>query len=254
MARFDLISFRVVLAEGQDTIASLRFLTEALHGVVSAAVWGSLAHTDSNDPRVHRTRELLRSCIRDPKAPSRFFPRFDQSLGENFVFRILEEQSFEPTDPMDSATRYALDSWLLRMSQQRDPVLYRELFAFARLDRVEHHSPLAVELSLVIGAATLLPVLLTYTLMRTITDARRRVAEARIREAEAGIKEEELKHVQLQTRILETVAVAAEELDAHEIPKDATTAAAKVGTSSVADLASSPLIGSVTLGISTKPN
>jgi hypothetical protein len=254
MARFDLIGFRVVLAEGQDTIASLRFLTEALNGIVSAAVWGSLAHTESNDPWVHRTRELLHSYVRDPKASRRLFPGFDHSLGDNFVFQILDEQAFEPTDPMDSATRYALDSWFLRMLQKRDPALYREIFAFARLDRVEHHSPLAIELSLIIGAATLVPVLLTYTLMRTITDARRRVAEARIREAEAGIKEEELRHVQIQTRILETVAVAAEELAAHDIPKDAITAAAKVGTSSVADLASSPLIGSVTLGMSTKPS
>jgi hypothetical protein len=45
-----------------------------------------------------------------------------------------------------------------------------------------------------------------------------------------------------------------EEMKAGDIPKEAIAAAASVSTSSIADLTSSPLIGSVTLGLSNKPS
>jgi hypothetical protein len=99
---------------------------------------------------------------------------------------IVEDENFDPRNPMDAAVRYALNSWIYRTLLQADPDLCEGMFSFARLERVEHHSPLAIELSLIVGSA-LIPVILTYALLRTVTDARRRQAEARLRDTKETI-------------------------------------------------------------------
>lgn len=253
MPTFDIATFRVSLAAEHESFPALQAISEAMNGLITAAVLGTLTQNNPDDGRVARARELLSRARQNPKARARFYPQFFDQLPHDPTTLMVEDENFDPRNPMDATIRYALNSWIYRTLLQADADLCDDMFSFAKLERVEHHSPLAIELSLIVGAA-LIPVILTYALLRTVTDARRRHAEVRLRDTEVMIKEEELTHRRIQTRILENVARATEEMDVDAIPKEAIIAAATVSTSPIADLSSSPLIGSVTLGLSTKPS
>lgn len=248
--KFEIATLQVVLRSTEVAAADLRFLVDALDDLVAASIWGALADRQSDDSRLHHAREILSHIRRTPKAGARFYPDFRNTNDLPF---LEDDDHFDPLDPLDSSVRGALNSWLSRSLYSADPQLYANLFSFAKIQRLEHHSPILVELAVLI-AAPFVPALLVYGLMRTVTGIRRALAEARIREAETSIREEELTHRRIQSRILEDVAAAVREMDAKEIPKSVVAAAAKVGTTSIAELGSSPLIGSVTLGVSTRPS
>lgn len=248
--KFEVATLQVSVSSTEVLAPDLGLLVGALNGLVAASIWGALADRQSDDHRLYRAREILHNTRRTPKGRARFYPDF--WTADDLPF-LEDYDEFDPVDPLDSSVRDGLNSWLSRSLYLQDPRLYNDLFSFAKVQRLEHHSPLLVELAVLI-AAPVVPALLAYGLMRTVAGIRRALAEARIREAEAAIREEELNHRRIQSRILDDVATAVHEMDAKEIPKSVVAAAAKVGTTSIADLGSSPLIGSVTLGVSTRPS
>jgi H+/gluconate symporter-like permease len=132
--------------------------------------------------------------------------------------------------------------------------LYSRLFSFAQVRRLEHHSPLLLETVAVIGVAVALPAILLYGCMWAVYYARRADAEIRIRETEAELKQEELKQSRLRSQVQEDMAnairIAGFSPEPLRISEAALAETARVITPTVSELGKSPLIGSVTIGLS----
>jgi H+/gluconate symporter-like permease len=106
----------------------------------------------------------------------------------------------------------------------------------------------------VIGVAVALPAILLYGCMWAVYYARRAEAEIRIRETEADLKQEELRQSRLRSQVQEYMANAIKSAgfssEPLRIPEAALAEAARIITPTVSDLGKSPLIGSVTIGLS----
>jgi hypothetical protein len=247
----DTATLSVLLAPEVHTVADVRFTVDALDGIVAAGVWGALAADESRERAISRARSLIARELLSSKARRRFFPEWTDLRDPEVLTSLDPKEQFNPFDPMDGGVRDGLNSFLRRTLWVSDRETYSQLFGFAVVQRVEHHSPFLIELTIALTGAVILPALLVAGVMRAVARERRSEAEARIREAEASIREEELAQKKLQTRILEEIAQAAHELGPQGIPASAIEKAAQVSTTSVADLKSSPLIGSLTLGFSS---
>jgi len=240
----------VELQSTTHSSADVRFVVDALDGIVSAGVWAAISYPDGQGDDLIVARRHLDEEIHRPKSRARFFPDWLQfSDPESIDAPAL---AFEPLDPMDAGVRDGLNSFLRRALWQRDKQLYSRVFGFASVKRIEHHSPLLIELAVALTGAIALPAVLAWGIMRAAAGMRKASAEARIREVEAEIREEELRQKKIQTRILEEVANAAHELGPQRIPRGAIEKASQISTTAVSDLGASPLIGSVTVGLSQK--
>ena len=255
----DEVKLEVVLRSESHTIADTRTVADALDGLIMAGIWGALAAPEPDSDAISEAKVILENNRRSLKARARFFPDFPHVLGLELEGNDLTPDSksergpdqFDPLDPLDAGVRDGLNSYLRRLILQEDPQLYRRLFSFAQVTRAEHHSPLLIELSIVLGILAL-PVVLTVGLAKAAVSLRKAEAEAGIREAEMQIRKEELSQKRLQTRILAHVESAARELKPDQVPKEAITAAVQVSTTAITDLSSKPLIGTVSLGVTTK--
>lgn len=90
---------------------------------------------------------------------------------------------------MDAGIRDGMNSFLRRTLWRRNRDLYSRAFGIATIKRIEQHSPLLVELGVLITGATFLPGVLIWGVMRAVASVRRANAEAKIREAEGDIRE-----------------------------------------------------------------
>lgn len=145
-----------------------------------------------------------------------------------------------------------MNSWFRRAIFQSSRELYKELCSFADVRRLEHHSPLIIELGIALGVLST-PVIIAYGLLTATARARRMDAESDIREAEAKSKGQEAAQRELQTRILRAVTETVEKQAAEgklEVPKEAITKAVQVASPGIADLGNNPLIKEVTFGVS----
>jgi hypothetical protein len=256
----DEVKLEVVLRTQSHTIADTRTVVDALDGLVMAGVWGALAAPEPNSEDILSVKRILERNRRTSKAGSRFFPGFPGTLAlelerngsaDDRPHEFAPYDYFDPVDPMDAGVRDGLNSYLRRLILQEDAELYSRVFSFAQITKAEHHSPLLIELSLVLGILAV-PVVLTVGLAKAAVSARKAEAEADIRETEAQIRKEELSQKRLQTIILKHVESAARELKPDQVPKEAITAASHVSTTAISDLGSKPLIGTVSVGITTK--
>ncbi|HYA43047.1 MAG TPA: hypothetical protein VEF34_17225 [Syntrophobacteraceae bacterium] len=255
----DEAKLNVVLRSGHHTIAEARMVIDALDGLVMAGVWGGIM-SENPDIGSFLSRNILNDDRKRLKAHSRFSSgnqrrQIDKVEDATILFLSSSPpedlRDFDPYDPMHAAVRDGVNCYLRRLLFQRLPKLYESLFSFATLTNAEHHSPLLIELSIFLGILSL-PVVLTYGLAKAAVAIRKANAEADIRETEANIRKEELSQKKLQTMILQHLESAVSELKPEHIPKEAIAVAAQLSTTSIADLSSKPLIGSVSLGITTK--
>ncbi len=255
---FDTAHLSIRLRSTEHSIADVAFITEAIDNMVIASVWSAMLEAEPKDEAVARAKAIIVESIDRPKAAGRFYPRFF----EGRLFRVplsrresidLDLLDFDPYDPLDAGVQIGMSSWLRRTIYSRDFELYRQLFSFGRVRRLEHHSPLLIELAVVLGVGVTIPGVLVYGLMTAVHRARRSAAEAEIREIEADLKKEELKQQRQKTRMVEDIADGVHELSARrqlEIPKEVLVLTAQLGAPSVADLGSSPLIGELSIGLS----
>jgi len=260
----------VVLPFQSDSAPSLHLVIGALNGLVSAGVWAGLRSHGGKDPVFEKARSILEKELRRDKAAKRFYPEFGDSRSKDVRSKKVRSKDvrskderkwftppealkeFDPGDPFDAAVRDALNSYLRRTLCQADPALAVELFGFARVTRVEHNSPLLVELALFIAMGIAIPMLVVLGGMRAAFSLRKQDVELEIRSIQRDTLQEELRQKKLQTRIIAAAAEVAEELDIHEFPHEAIAEGAQISTTAVHDLGTSPLIGSLTLGLSTK--
>lgn len=262
MPRPDLISVTVELSGEVHSAADLGEVVQALDGLVTAAAWGQLASRGRSGGASVAAFRILLSARRRDKAYERFFPQFgdrselreEELTEESQVYYPSPEdfEGFDPTDPLDAGLRYGLNSFLRKLLRSQNPALHSRLFDVASITRAEHNSPLLIELTLAVTAVTLMPAVIVVAASRAALAHRKGLAQAEILEKQRDLLKEDLKQKKLQTRILERIADAVDDLDARDMPPEAMAAAAKIVTTPVADLGSSPLIGSVALGLSSK--
>jgi hypothetical protein len=160
----------------------------------------------------------------------------------------------DPFDPLDVGVQTGLNTMLRRILLDNDRERYEQLFAFAEVRRLEHHSPLLLETAAIIGGAIALPPVLLYGCMKAVYFGRRSEAETGMREVELETKKEELRQSQIRTQIQQHLAAAILETKFTtgpiNVPDTVMAETARIAATTVADLGSSPLIGSVTLGLS----
>lgn len=265
---FDRATLRVLLASQSHSSADLAFLTETLENLVSSAIWAVLLEPDLEEPALYAVRRLLSSDLERGKAGRRFFPDFRSILENPRVFpfnQALEtdspddrfdysDQEFRIDNAVDKGVLSGVNSWLRRTIYSQDRDLYCKAINIARIDRLEHHSPLVLETSVLIAAGVAAPALIAYGLFRAVAGWRRQLAEASIREAEAKEKEEVVKQRRIQTEILQELRDAVREQNRRgelKIPDSVLANAAQIASPSVADLGSSSLINEIQVGLTT---
>ncbi|MFN2530681.1 MAG: hypothetical protein ABR555_05240 [Pyrinomonadaceae bacterium] len=240
-------TLRVELSSPQHSMSDVALVVEDLDSLVTGSLWGAVLRPERDSETLMRARAILEKSASGSKAGSRFHPDFRKWPYEE------PYDGFDPFDPLDAGLQFGMNSWFRRAIFQTNPGLYNELCSFAEVRRLEHHSPLIIELGIVVSLLST-PVVLAWGLMTAAARARRMEAEADIREAEAESKREEAKQRRLQTRMMEAVTEAVEKQAAAgklEVPKEAITKAVQVASPGVADLGENSLIKEVTFGIST---
>lgn len=266
---FDRASLSITLSSRTHSVGDLAFVSETVNDLVASAAWAVILDRDSEIEEARAARIILQEELDRGKAGARFFPSFDRVLDypESFPFNqssVLEQgeidpesrlnsvKNFELYEPLDRATLSGINSWLRRTLAERNREAYNKVIGFAEVTRLEHHSPLLMEVAIILGAAAALPVLIAYGLLRAAAKAKRLNAEAEIREAEAKDRWEVVKQRKIQTEILEELRDAVKEQRKDggiKVPDTVLAAAAQIGTPSIADLGSSPLIERLTIGL-----
>ena len=210
---------------------------------------------------ISHARAILTRAMRSEKAAARFFPEFGTHFlkrpgrGNYSILTVADIGDFDPFDPFDMAVAFGLNCWLRKVIREGNSGLYDRLFSFANVARLEHKSPLVVELLISIAAVTLTPIILTYGIMRAVARCKRLELDNELREAEVGLKREELKQRRIQTEILQELKTTVNDRISNQnldIPDGVLVAATTISSPAVAELSTSPLIGSVTLGLTTK--
>ena len=246
----DTASIVIELKSSAHSSADVRFLVDAVDGIVSAAAWAAIWHGGDTAEEFAVARRHVQEQLQNPKTEGRFFPSWRESRDPE-VFDS-GPGAFDPTEPMDAAVRDGLNSYLRRSLWGHSPELYSRILGFASIRRLEHHSPLLLELAaLVVGAAALAPAL-AWGIMRAVAAERRANAELQIRAVQVELLTEDLTQKRLQTSIIREIESGLRELGSENIPPEAIAAAAQISTTAVADLGSNPLIGKLTIGLSAK--
>lgn len=263
---FDHASLTIVLANAEHSSADVALLVEDIQALITASLWASFSSPDLSDETLLKAKRILLEGLESAKAGVRFYPSFRQILnvpglipfGQNGDELVSQtgggDLDFRSDDALDVGTLVGVNSWMRRQVLAHDIELYRKVFGFATIDRLEHHSPLVIEVGIALTSAVAVPILLTYGLLRAVAKAKRANAEAEIRQAEADDRKEIVKQRKVQTEIISEVrdAIKSERSrneDFH-VPDEVLVNAAKIAEPVVAELGSSSLIEKVTFGAS----
>jgi hypothetical protein len=154
-------------------------------------------------------------------------------------------------DPLTApALTLAANAWFRRVLHQYDRKAYDDIFGFASIQRAEKHSPIVLELGIVVAASVLVAPMLAYCLLRAVHRHRENEVKQEIWEAQRDAYREFARQQRAKAIILEELA--AEPIrDAHglRLGDSVLEALANVAAPSVADLSGSPIIEKVTFGV-----
>ena len=258
--RYDTASLRFQLSSEVHNISEIWMLVEAVDNIAMGGVWAELANSRTRNEAYIEARQILNKKRNSRKAGNRFFPDFNRQYYEKTpddkeLFIIPYLNTLDPFDPLDSSIITGLNSWIRKEIYGHSPKLFSKIFDFANVRKLEHQSPLVLEIAVGIAIAATSPMLITYGIMKAISSLRRSEAEADIRKTEAKLREEELKQRRIETAIKEEIYESVrekrekQELD---LPDEAISAAISTTSPAVADLGSSSLINNVTFGVTSK--
>jgi hypothetical protein len=264
---FDRVTLTLVLSGAQHSSSDIAFLTENVQAIVSAALWACLINPGASGDYLHRARMILSDALHaDLKSHGRFYPYFYRIFEDRRTFPFTQEsliedrsaeglsksEHFDITNPLDVSTLIGINAWARRQLYATDPDLCGQLFDFAAVDKLEHHSPVLLELGVAIGAVVTAPVLLTYGLMRALAKAKRGDLEVAIRQVELEEKREALRQRKLQTRLYEELVAAFQEQRKRDrdlkVPDAVLANAVQIASPAISELSSSPLVGKITFG------
>ncbi len=267
--QFDTAKLTVQLNSKEHNIGEIWTVMESLDNLSMSGFWATILSGEINDENILQAREILSSSMKNNrKNGRRFFPSFvdlfdiemnKQRDGKDqldlYDFPSNEFFSdFDSNNSLDTSVMAGMNSWVRKEILLNDKDLFNELFGKAIISKLEHHSPLLIELALIISTP-LLPIIMTYGIMRAVTSHRKMEIENKIRDNERKIKEEEYQQKKIQTKILEEIySVVKEESKNGEfrINEKVIENAAKISVSTVSDLNTNPFINSVTFGVTTK--
>jgi hypothetical protein len=140
---------------------------------------------------------------------------------------------------------------LMRAEVMRNPGTFRQLFEICSIKKIDYGSPLTIEAVGVITGLTILPALMFYSCMRAIEGYHRFVAESEVRQTEVSIKKQELAQQEIRTQVLRSIRDLIEVGNQEhplQISNELLAEVLRVNATPVAQLGSSPLIGSVSVG------
>jgi hypothetical protein len=241
----------ITLGPERLNVADLAAATEALNGIVSGGVWAAI-NSDSEESReLRRAWRILSDESAGRRAAARFHPGFYEELSVHWRKRWPDRErlGLSAYEPLDAGMQAGIFAWMRRSLYREDPKLCASLFDFAQIRRIEHHSPLLMEVAIFLGAVTL-PAFLVFGCLKAAALARKSNAEAEIREEEARIRREEGKQQEMKTRVQKLIE---EEIyrQASEgklkVPKEAVVEFVRVVSPSVADLGDTSLIKDLTI-------
>ncbi len=246
-------SLAITLASPHHTVEDVAFLVQSIDNLVMASVWGALAQESLEDETLAWAKSVASANLQQsPKSSIRFFPYLGSIRRDTIQWH---PEDYDPFDPLDIGVQAGLNTWLRRVLLRADPKRYEQLFSFAEIHRVEHHSPLLLETVVLLSAGLIaLPVALFYGTMKAVYYIQRDEANLAIRQTEVKLKEEELAQSRIRTEVQRHVADGIKQTkfgkDGQAVPDTVLAETSRIATTSVADLGSSPLVGSVTLGLS----
>jgi hypothetical protein len=240
MADREIGTLTITMAAKEHSSADLASLSDMIEGLVMAGVWGEIAFGKSDLAR--RAQEILKAFA-GPKewSPRSFLPYpFRTPLGDEWA--------------MSPDTYNQRNAHARRFIMRKSPSTYRELFSFVQIRRLEHHSPLLIELAILSGPLLVAP-LLVLAWSRVASDMRRHAASADIDEALARTKKAEAGQAESKDKIMDYMAQsAAKQLSENklEVPKEVLHEAAKAAFAPVVDLSGSDLLQDALAAVSKK--
>ena len=256
--QYDTATLSAQLNSKAHTMGEINHLTEVIGNLPMIAFWSAMAIPHQNNNTISQAQEILRKSAEHHRSDNRFYPGFINEfihIGEIDWLPFSNFFDYSPVSSLDSGVIVGINAWARQEIYRNNPELYNKLFHFAEVSKLEHRSPLVLELAVAIAIPSL-PILITYGLMRAVASHRKMEAEIRIREREADIKEEELRQKKIQTAIVEEIYTgikSQQSIDGHiDIPEKVIENAASFSVSSVGELGSSPLVDKLTFSISSK--
>jgi hypothetical protein len=248
----DSASLTITLATPEHTVTDVAWLVGAIDNLVMAGIWGALAQPEPSDETLQWAGEVLtREVSESTKAPGRFFPRFFLGPRERgFAWTPPNYNSF---DSLDVGMQSGMNVFLRRALDDDNHERYERLFSFARVRRLEQHSPTLFEILAILGTAPALPAVLVYGCMKAVSMAQRDEFETGIRGTELELKQEELKQAKMRTEaqrhITDAIINTPFSNTPREVPETVIAETARIAATTVADLSSSPLVGSISFGL-----
>ncbi len=182
-------SLAITLASPHHTVEDVAFLVQSIDNLVMASVWGALAQESLEDETLAWAKSVASANLQQsPKSSIRFFPYLGSIRRDTIQWH---PEDYDPFDPLDIGVQAGLNTWLRRVLLRADPKRYEQLFSFAEIHRVEHHSPLLLETVVLLSAGLIaLPVALFYGTMKAVYYIQRDEANLAIRQTEVKLKEE----------------------------------------------------------------
>jgi hypothetical protein len=254
--QYDTATLSTQLSSKFHNMGEVNHLTEIIGQLPMIGFWSAMAIPKQNDNKISEAQAILRRSAEKHGNDDRFYPGFINEfshIGEGEWMPFSAFHNYKPFSSLDTGVIVGINTWARQEIYRTNPELYAELFQFAEVSKLEHHSPLVLELAVAISIPTL-PILLTYGLMRAVSSHRKMEAEIRIREREADIKDEELRQKKIQTAIVEEIytSIKSQRGSNLDIPEKVIENAASFAVSSVSELGSSPLVDKITFGVSSK--
>jgi len=226
------------------------WVVNSIDNLAMACVWGSMQYKGLDDSTLRWARDsVMEKVSSSPYAHGRFFPNLPKTLFDSVgtdepgIPQVFQP-AFNPFDPLDVGVQTGLNTMLRRVLLEGDAERYEQLFSFAEVRRLEHHSPLLFETAAIIGGAIVLPAVLYYGCMKAVYFARRSGAETGIRETEHELKKEELRQSQIRTQVQQHLAAAILETKFTtgpiNVPDAVMAETARIAATTVADLGACP--------------
>jgi hypothetical protein len=189
----------IELAGSRHSLAEVAETLELLDLLVGSVLIAGI----SDKPWDHLSENIARAAqydLRGNLAPRRFFPSFQFRRGG-----LPEDESWSRA-PLDVGVLVGMCSWLRRTLQEHDAKTSTELSSRIYIAKLEHHSPLLLELVALVGGIGIVTMGLVAACMKTLRDSREDEFRGQLRELELKDRAQSVRQQQIRTAIMERVS------------------------------------------------
>jgi hypothetical protein len=236
----------IELLDTPHTLSEVASIFTDLNRILAGAVLAAATWPDPADQRIESVRALLRPNPVDP-VPL-FYRELWTALGAASVENLLR---LRPTVSLE-AELDGVAAFVQRSLALGRQNIAPELVDFVLVDRIERRSPLLLELSVLLAGIPTIVAGIAFACIKVMDTRQRDEAEREIRRLEAEGLRQDVKFKATQNRIAQEVQRVLEHEGLERVPAPVLVAAMTMAATPVAELSSKPIIGSITLGLSTK--